>query len=226
MLRRLRHIWFVVALIAVGGVAFVLGPHRPTSEAVARAELISDLEGKAHARWVSIKRSSGETWEPAEVVRIEQQVLPPWRKARRLVEDARSGLMADHFPPAMAEFFRLRNESWTALVRAVRENDERLFDRHAELFEEAERVGADLKQRRKAAWQRSGSNGGREMRLDGQIIPAADPDTIRREIPGGAELIDEIDRLVRDGDPHEKLRGLREILKPMWGMAKQWKRPG
>lgn len=113
----------------------------PLEAAKVQTALIHEDQTRAHEAWKAIRRASGATWELPEAERVEREVLVPWRAARRRVEAVMSGPDARYFPPELDEFFRLREESWTALVEAVRTDDEELFRRHAELFEKAEAVG-------------------------------------------------------------------------------------
>lgn len=119
----------------------VRGFRDPAESAKVTAARIADDEAKAHAAWKAIRASSGPTWDAAEVERVEREVLPPWSEARRRVEAARSGPDGRFFPPELEEFFRLREESWVALIEAVRQNDAERFNEHAELFKKAEEVG-------------------------------------------------------------------------------------
>jgi len=113
----------------------------PLETARAEAARIAADEVRAHDAWRQIWATAGPTWDEDEVTRIEQEVLPPWRAARRRLESLRSGATARYFPEELVAFFRLREESWVALIDAVRSEDPELLARHTELFARAEIAG-------------------------------------------------------------------------------------
>lgn len=141
----------MAAMLAIGlGFTWLaLQPSATERRQQARAELIAIGEGEARAatafgRIMAASRSQALTAEQA-ADRIEREVLPPWKQARRRAEAVRTGPLADLFPPELVEFFRLREQAWESLIAGVRQQDPTAIARHNQKWREADEIGARLR---------------------------------------------------------------------------------
>lgn len=78
--------------------------------------------------------------------RIEREVLPLWREARRQAAELEDGPWAARVAPGLADVFRRREEAWEAMVVAGRTGDSEQSRRAKEAWLEADRLLAELRQ--------------------------------------------------------------------------------
>ena len=118
----------------------------PAAQSLAEMKKIVARERQAMTAFQSIVATAkgGQVSEAALAERVDREVLVPWREARQRVDAAREGPLAPYFPAELADYFRLRQESWEALVAGVRTGDTELALTHRERWAEADRVAATI----------------------------------------------------------------------------------
>ncbi|MBA3316354.1 MAG: hypothetical protein H0T47_24090 [Planctomycetaceae bacterium] len=141
-----------VSGLAFAWFAFQPDPPDPYLLAIADSKAINESEQAAIAayRAITTEIRAGALDDLAAADRVERDVLPAWRKARRRIVTARAGPAAAFFPAELEEIFRLREESWVALVAGVRNDDASAIERHRTKWQEADAIIARLRAAREA----------------------------------------------------------------------------
>lgn len=109
---------------------------------------LGQAEQRGIAAWQAVVTESGSGKLPGTAVadRIEREVLPLWREARRQAAAMEDGPWAGRVAPGFADVFRRREEAWEAMVVAGRTGDSAQSRRAREAWLEADRLVAELRQ--------------------------------------------------------------------------------
>lgn len=152
-----REVLLVIPLtfsgIAFAYFAFQPAPPDPAVQASIDAQYINAAEHKAITAFQTILKENreGTLSDLDAATRVETQVLPIWKAARQRLAVARAGPGAAFFPQEIDEYFRLRQESWQALVTAVRNDDEAALETQRAKWKAADAVVQKLRARTAAA---------------------------------------------------------------------------
>jgi len=129
--------------------AFQPAPPKPAVQAALDAQFINAAEQRAIAAFHSIvsEHRAGTLNDLDAAQRVETEVLPIWRSARQRIAVARAGPGAEFFPPELDDFFRLRQESWEALVVAVKNDDHAAMEEQRAKWQAADAIVQKLNAR-------------------------------------------------------------------------------
>lgn len=135
--------------------AFQPTPPDPAVQAAIDAQFISAAEQQAIAAFQTIvnENRAGTLSDLDAAQRVEAEVLPVWKAARERIAAARAGPGAAFFPPELDEVFRLRQESWEALVVAVKNEDRSAMEEQHAKWQAADAIIQKLRARTATATQ-------------------------------------------------------------------------
>jgi hypothetical protein len=133
--------------------AFQPAPPNPAVQASIDAQYINAAEQRAITTFQAILKENraGTLSDLGAAARVESEVLPIWKAARQRIAVVRAGPGAEFFPPEIDEFFRLRQESWEALVTAVKNDDEAALETQRAKWQAADAIVQKLRTRGTAA---------------------------------------------------------------------------
>jgi hypothetical protein len=129
--------------------AFQPAPPDPAVQASIDAQYINAAEQRAITAYQSILKAnrSGTLSDLDAATHVETEVLPVWKAARERLAVARAGPGAEFFPAEIDEFFRLRQESWEALVTAVKNDDAAALEAQRAKWQAADAIVQKLRAR-------------------------------------------------------------------------------
>jgi membrane associated rhomboid family serine protease len=138
----------VTGVVGMGTVIigfFLLPPAPP--DVLGEVLRFGPIETRAHAIYNDAvkKYQAGQITDAELVQKVEQEVLPPWEAALRRLQPLKGAAGA---PPGMVsnllEYMRLRQESWQALVAALRDHDPKAMQRHEEKWAAADKLAEEM----------------------------------------------------------------------------------
>lgn len=143
----------ILSGLAFAYFAFQPAPPHPAMQAAIDARYINAAEQKAITAFRAIlnENRAGTLTDLEAARRIEAEVLPVWKAARRRLAVVRAGPGAPFFPREIDEFFRLRQESWEALVAAVKNDDLAALETQRAKWQAADAIVRKLRARSAAA---------------------------------------------------------------------------
>ena len=140
--------------LALSGVTFAYfafqpEPPNPAVQAAMDAQFINAAERQAidAFRRIINENRAGTLSDADAARRIETEVLPVWKSARERSAVARAGSGASFFPPELDDYFRLRQESWEALVVAVKNDDQTAMEIQRTKWQAADAIIQKLRAR-------------------------------------------------------------------------------
>jgi rhomboid protease GluP len=134
----------VTGVVGMGAVIigfFLLPPAPP--DVLGEVLRLGPIETQVYATYNDAvkKRRAGQITDAELAQIVEQEVLPPWEAALRRLEplkgaaEARPGMVAN-----LLEEMRLRQESWHALIAALRDDDPQAMERFKAKWEAANKL--------------------------------------------------------------------------------------
>ena len=138
----------VTGVVGIGAVlvGFLLLPPAPPD---VRGELLrfSDVERRVNAIYFdAAQKYDAHKITSAELQEIlEHEVLPPWEASlRRLAPLRETAGAPDGMVSRLVDYMRLRQESWQALIAAVRDDDPQAMERFKEKREAADKLANEI----------------------------------------------------------------------------------